>query len=109
MQPKTAPPLGTAMTTQLDPEIMREIRSIVEAKAAPFTVDRFDLRVGEDADGDETIFVDVWHPLANTPVVTRQMLELQFSVREYLLRIGEGRFPLVRQHFADGQKFGSAA
>lgn len=101
--------MAQALFDAIDPQIEREVRTLVETKAAPFKIDRFVLRVGEHADGEETIFVDVWHPLTDAPVDARQVLEVQFAVRELLIRNGEWRFPLVRQHFADGQRFGTAA
>jgi hypothetical protein len=97
------------MFTQLSQSVEGEIRQIVAQEAAPFHIERIDIRVDEDADGEETIFVDIWHPLNDVSVETRQLLNLQFAVRELLLKKRDGRFPSVRQHFAEGQRFESAA
>ena len=97
------------MSNTLSPDIERDVRALVEAKAAPFTIDRFSLRVGEDADGEETIFVEVWFPLTHVPIETRQLMDMQFAVGSYFRDRGEKRFAWVRKRFADGQKFGTAA
>jgi hypothetical protein len=97
------------MFTQLAQSVEGEIRQLVAQEAAPFRIERIDIRVDEDADGEETIFVEIWHPLNDTPVETRQLLNVQFAVRQLLLKKRDGRFPWVRQHFAEGQRFESAA
>jgi hypothetical protein len=89
------------------PHIEHDVRAIVEAKSAPFTIERFELRVGEDGDGEATIIIDVWHPL--TPVDARHAREVISAVGRYFREHGERRFPWVRQHFADGQRFARAA
>jgi hypothetical protein len=89
--------------------IEHDVRAIVEATSAPFTIERFAIRVGEDGDGEATILIDVWHPLSDTPVDARHAGDVRLAVLSYFNERGEKRFPWVRQHFADGQRFARAA
>ncbi len=97
------------MTPELTQELVQAIRATVEQHAAPFPIDRFEVRIDEDSEGEEALFVDVWHPLVLTPVDSRLQINVMFAVSELLRRRPEGWHSYVWQHFSHGQTFGSVA
>ncbi len=97
------------MTPELTDELKQAIRIAVETHAVPFPIDRFEVRIDEDSEGKEALFVDVWHPLLATPVDTRMQINVMFAVSDLLRCRREGWSSYVWQHFSKGQTFGSVA
>ena len=97
------------MTPELTEELKQAIRAAVETHAAPFPINRFEVRIDEDSEGKEALFVDVWHPLLSTPVHARLQIDVMVAVGN-LLRKRHARWTsYVWQHFSTGQTFGSVA
>jgi hypothetical protein len=90
-------------------DVKAEIVSVITTRSAPVTVARCEILVDDDHDGEEAIFVDVWHPLSALPINSRMLLNIQFDVQQSLLKAGDDRFPYLRHHFDDAQQFGAAA
>jgi hypothetical protein len=90
-------------------DLRADIVSVITTHSAPVTVARCEMFVGDDHDGDEAIFVDVWQPISVVPINARMLLNVQFDVRQSLLKAGDGRFAYIRHHCDDAQQFGAAA
>jgi hypothetical protein len=97
------------MTPLLTQELEQAIRATVEKHAAPFPIDRFEVRIDEDSNGEEALFIDVWHPLLTTPVDSRLQINVMVAVSGLLRDRREKWHSYVWQHFSDGQTFGSVA
>jgi hypothetical protein len=98
-----------ALALDLSDGLKTRIIDTIRAAVSPLLISRWHIRVGEDHDGEECIFVEVWHPLSATPVGARMMLDAHFAVQRTNFAAGEGRLTYVDHHFADGQQFGPLA
>ena len=96
------------MHRPLPAKIKTAIRKLIEERSAPLAVERFEIRIGNNSDGEETIFVDAWHPLNPTPIDVRMLIEIQSSVIRLVLASGDDRLPHVWQHFAEDQEIATA-
>jgi hypothetical protein len=97
------------MTPELTQELIDAIRATVETHAAPFPIDRFEVRIDEDSEGKEALFVDVWHPLVSAPVHARLQVDVMVAVSNLLRERRAIWTSYVWQHFSTGQTFGSVA
>jgi hypothetical protein len=97
------------MMQDLTEDLVQALRATVEKHAAPFPIDRFEVRIDEDNDGEEAVFVDVWHPFLSTPVDARLQIDVMLAVSELLRSRRERWSSYVWQHFSKGQSFGSVA
>ena len=94
--------MATRMTT-LSYETIELIKSTVRESMLPFGFRSVDVRVGEDHDGDEVIFVEAEYDLTDTPVDSAVTGALTTKLRDRLWERGETRFPHIRHKFHERQ------
>jgi hypothetical protein len=97
----------TLVTTFEDLE--REILDAVRGVTSPLDAYKVWFRTGEDHDGENAIFVEIWYRHSAAPVMAGQLIEEGFAIRDLLQARRDFRFPYVRRHFDEAQKFGAAA
>jgi hypothetical protein len=90
-------------------QLKTQALDLIRAKSASLQVERCEFRIGKDHDGEDSVFIDVWHPLSPVPVKPRLLIDVHSAVRDLFFKHREGRFPFLNQHFDDAQTFGKAA
>jgi hypothetical protein len=90
------------LATRIRPEVEAAIRDEVERVFPGLT--SFKIRADYDHTGDDSIYVDIRHPLSASPFDTALTLELTYEVNNRSFALDERRFVYVNEDFADGQK-----
>ena len=94
--------------TDLKPELRDRIKAIVDGVLHQYDIEALDIKVAEDASGEEAIFVDLRYLLSPREFDPKLMSKVRSSVRSMLVDNDELRFPYIRHHFQDGQKVKAA-
>jgi hypothetical protein len=81
------------------------IRQAIAEAMAPVQIESLTVTPAKDDDGDDIIYVDVNLGFSETAISARSLIQMQVATRDHLWTLGEHRFPHVRPHFRDGQKF----
>jgi len=96
-----------APSATINPQVRAAIERVLERRLALYGYERADIRIGQDQEGDQILFVDVSYRLVRHPVDPKATFGLATEIRAALSQLGETRFPLIRHHFADAQKIAS--
>ena len=92
----------------LKPELKNQIKAIIDGVLHQYDIETLDIKIAEDASGDEAIFVDVRYLLSQREFDPKQMSKVRSAVRSMLVDNNELRFPYIRHHLQDGQKVKAA-
>jgi hypothetical protein len=92
----------------LKPELRNQIKTIIDGELHQYDIETLDIKIAEDASGDEAIFVDVRYLLSQREFDPKQMNKVRSAVRSMLVDNNELRFPYIRHHLQDGQKVRAA-
>jgi hypothetical protein len=92
----------------LKPELRNQIKVIIDGELHQYDIETVDIKIAEDASGDEAIFVDVRYLLSQRAFDPKQMNKVRSAVRSMLVDNNELRFPYIRHHLQDGQKVRAA-
>ena len=92
----------------LKPELRDRIKTIVDGVLHQYDIEAFDIKVAEDASGDEAIFVDLRYRLSAREFDPGLMGKVRSAVRSMLVDNDELRFPYIRHRLQEGQKVKAA-
>jgi hypothetical protein len=84
-------------------EVRGVVDSLLRARLGGSGLRDIQVATGEDHDGDEVLYVDVYFDLTE-PLEPSLFHDLTTLLREALQRQGEERFPHLRYHFHDQQQ-----
>jgi len=96
--------IGISARTPIKPKVRAAIDRILRENLSRYGFVRATIEPGEDHTGDPAIFIHAEYQLSDEPVDSKVTLATFSTLRDQLIALGEGRFPYLRHHFADGQK-----
>lgn len=85
-------------------EVVNAIHEIVEAEIGRYSLERINIEVANDHDGEQALWIATHHRPSNEPVQMAALARVASRIRQRLLELGEERFPYVRYQFADDQR-----
>jgi hypothetical protein len=88
-------------------EVVNAIHEIVEGEIGRYALERINIEVANDHDGEPSIWIATHHRPSTEPVQMAALARVISRIRERLLELGEERFPYVRYQFADDQRIAS--
>ena len=80
------------------------INSLLRERLAPYGFDHATAVIGEDHDGDDVLFVDLYYNLTEQALDPKAVYGLTDVIRTRLTDLGEDHPPVVRHHFHEDQK-----
>ena len=90
--------------TSIGSDVEDALKSVVEKTLAGHAINRFTIQSGEDAGGDEAIFVDLYYNKNEKEFDPELNHTVRSAARAELFRLGEQRFPYIRHHLPAGQR-----
>ena len=88
----------------LSKKLTSEIKSIIDRMLDQYEIEKYAIRVENDASGDEAIFVELWYRLDAREFDPSVIGAVQTAVSRMLQEHDEVRFPYIRHHLPEGQK-----
>jgi hypothetical protein len=91
------------ITQTIAPEVDAAIRRSISEAMSTYSLERIDIRAGEDHVGLPAIFVEARYALSSTPFDPAGAVDLRMAVMGAVWALGEDRFVYVRNLFDDRQ------
>ena len=90
------------MTQEKLPDNLREsVKRVVADKMGPFGLERVDVDLGPDHDGETAVIINAYYRPVQRSVDSKTLAQLLSLVRSDLWQSGEERFPYIRHHFEE--------
>jgi hypothetical protein len=100
----TMPSINDAIEQNNTSELRKTVLSVLERRLQTLGFQRLELVAGEDYEGDDVLYIDLYFDLIEPALDPELFNFLTTELREALQRIGEYRFPHLRYHFDERQK-----